>query len=108
MTLALESSDIQYRDFIVEHLLKIAKDIKPDNADKWHEFRRHWHLLRHLEKSFEVGGTFKQNKVFAAEKDIVVVTESEIKSMTVEKIIKYPIEWKSRIATALFFNSFGK
>lgn len=107
MTLAQESSEIEYRDFIVEHLEKISKDIKSENSDRWQEFRRHWHLLRYLEKSFEFEGTFKQNKVFSQGKDMVVVTESEIKAMTIEKIYKYPPEWKSRIATALFFDVFG-
>lgn len=107
MTLAQESSEIEYRDFIVEHLEKISKDIKSENSDRWQEFWRHWHLLRYLEKSFEFEGTFKQNKVFSQGKDMVVVTESEIKAMTIEKIYKYPPEWKSRIATALFFDVFG-
>lgn len=108
MTLAGESPQIEYRDFIVEHLEKITKDIKPENVSKWQNFRRHWMLLRYLEKSFEVEGTFKQNKAFGVGKDRIFVNESEIQALTIEKIEKYPSEWKSKIATALFFDTFGK
>ncbi|XP_075969703.1 spatacsin [Anticarsia gemmatalis] len=106
MTLARDSAQIQYRDFIVEHLEKIAKDMVPENLEKYQNFKRHWNLLRYLEKSFESDGTFKQNKVFGSGKNILVVTESEIKALTIEKIEKYPEQWKSKIATALFFNCF--
>ncbi|CAG4989155.1 unnamed protein product [Parnassius apollo] len=106
MTLAATSSEIEYRDFIVEQIEKIAKDIVFQNMDRWLNFKRHWNLLRFLEKSFEVDGTFKQNKVFGEGNERVFVNESEIKSLTIEKIEKYPTQWKSKIATALFFNTF--
>lgn len=108
MTLAATSSNIEYRDFIVEHLEKLSKDIKTENLDKWLNFKRHWNLLRYLERSFEVDGTFKQNKVFGEGNDRVFVNESEIKALTVEEIEKYPSHWKCKIATTLFFNTFGK
>ncbi|KAJ8725713.1 hypothetical protein PYW08_003896 [Mythimna loreyi] len=106
MTLARDSAQIDYRDFIVEHLEKLAKDMNGETQEKWLDFKRHWNLLRYLEKSFESDGTFKQNKVFGTGKDRIVVNESEIKALTVEKIEKYPQQWKSKIATALFFHSF--
>lgn len=106
--LAKTSAIIEYRDFIVENLEKLSKDILPENLEEWQNFKRHWNLLRYLEKSFEVDGTFKQNKVFGVNKDRIVVNESEIKALTVENIEKYPSQWKSKIATALFFDSFGK
>ncbi|KPI91567.1 Spatacsin [Papilio xuthus] len=106
MTLAATSSNIEYRDFIVEQLEKLSKDIKSENLDKWLNFKRHWNLLRYLEKSFEVDGTFKQNKVFGEGNDRVFVNESEIKALTIEEIEKYPSHWKSKIATTLFFNTF--
>lgn len=108
MTLAQDSSQIEYRDFIVQHIEKIAKEMTSENLEKYSNFKRHWNLLRYLEKSFESEGTFKQNKVFGMGKDRVFVTESEIKAMTIDGIQKYPEQWKSKIATALFFNSFGK
>lgn len=108
MALAQESSEIEYRDFIVENLQKIEKDIKPENIENWEQFMRHWNLLRYLEKSFESEGKFKQNKVFGVGKNRIVVNESEILALTIEKIEKYSPEWKSRVATALFFDSFGK
>ncbi|RVE48988.1 hypothetical protein evm_006346 [Chilo suppressalis] len=106
ITLAKTSPQIEYRDFIVEHLEKLSKDILPENIKTWEHFRRHWNLLRYLEKSFEVDGTFKQNKVFGVGKERIIVNESEIKALTVENIEKYQPEWKSKIATALFFESF--
>lgn len=108
MTLAYESPQIEYRDFIVENLEKMVKDMKVDNIEKWQDFKRHWNLLRFLEKSFESEGVFKQNKVFGDGKNRIYVNESEIKALTIEKIVKYPPEWKSKIATALFFDTFGK
>jgi hypothetical protein len=108
MNLAQTSPQIEYRDFIIDQLDKISKDILPENKEKWQDFKMHWNLLRYLEKSFEVDGTFKQNKVFGVGKDRIVVNESEIKALTVENITKYPLEWKKKIATALFFDSFGK
>lgn len=108
MTLAYESPQIEYRDFIVENLEKMVKDMKVDNLEKWQNFRKHWNLLRYLEKSFESEGVFKQNKVFGGSKNRIYVNESEIKALTIEKIEKYPPEWKSKIATALFFDTFGK
>lgn len=108
MALAEDSVQIEYRDFIVEHIEKLSKDMNSETLSKWMEFKRHWNLLRYLEKSFECDGTFKQNKVFGTGKERIVVNESEIKALTIEKIEKYSQEWKSRIATALFFNSFGK
>ncbi|KAG6442693.1 spatacsin [Manduca sexta] len=106
MTLAEVSESIEYRDFIVEHLEKLLKNMIPENIPKWEEFQRHWNLLRYLEKSFETDGIFKQNKVFIVGKERVYVTESEIKALTIEKIAKYPPQWKSKISTTLFFNSF--
>ncbi|CAG9783834.1 unnamed protein product [Diatraea saccharalis] len=106
ITLAKTSPQIEYRDFIVEHLEKLSKDFLPENIKIWEDFKRHWNLLRYLEKSFEVDGTFKQNKVFGFGKDRIVVNESEIKSLTVENIEKYSNKWKCKIATALFFESF--
>lgn len=108
MTLAYESPQIEYRDFIVENLQKMVKDMKVDNLEKWRNYRRHWNLLRYLEKSFESEGVFKQNKVFGSDKNRTYVNESEIKALTIEKITKYPSEWKSKIAAALFFDTFGK
>ncbi|XP_026744645.1 spatacsin [Trichoplusia ni] len=106
MSLAEDSAQIEYRDFIVEQIEKLAKDMNSESLSKWQNFKRHWNLLRYLEKSFECDGTFKQNKVFGTGKERIVVNESEIKALTIEKIEKYPQQWKSRIATALFFNSF--
>lgn len=106
--LAKTSPQIEYRDFIVEHLEKMSRDILPENMEEWQGFKRHWNLLRYLEKSFEVDGVFKQNKVFGVGKDRIIVNESEIKALTVESIEKNPAEWKSKIATILFFDSFGK
>ncbi|XP_013195896.1 spatacsin [Amyelois transitella] len=106
MTLAEASPDIEYRDFIVDNIEKISKNIAPHNLDRWINFKKHWNLLRLLEKSFEVDGKFKQNKVFGAGKNRFIVNESEIKALTVEKIEKYPVDWKCKIATALFFDSF--
>ncbi|XP_068629577.1 spatacsin isoform X2 [Battus philenor] len=106
MTLAASSSDIDYRDFIVQQIEKISKDIENKNVECWTNFKRHWNLLRYLEKSFEVDGTFKQNKVFGEANDRVFVNESEIKALTIEKIEQYPANWKSKIATTLFFNTF--
>lgn len=108
MELAQASPQIEYRDFIVSHIDKMEKDIKTENQAAWHDFKRHWHLLRYLEMSFEVDGTFKQNKVFGSGSNRVFVNESEIKELTIEKIQKYPPDWKSKIATALFFDTFGK
>ena len=108
MTLARDSAQIEYRDFIVEHLEKLSKEMNSETLEQWLDFKRHWNLLRYLEKSFESDGTFKQNKVFGTGKDRIVVNESEIKALSIEKIEKYPQQWKSKIATALFFNSFGK
>lgn len=108
MTLARDSAQIEYRDFIVEHVEKLSKDMSNETKEEWLNFKRHWNLLRYLEKAFEVEGTFKQNKVFGMGKDRIVVNESEIKALTIDKIEKYPQPWKSKIATALFFNSFGK
>lgn len=107
MELARSSAQIDYRDFIVEHLQKLIKDFKKDNIEKWENFKRHWNLLQYLEKSFEVDGTFKQNKVFGTGSERVFVNESEIKALTIEKIEEYPSEWKCNIATALFFDTFG-
>lgn len=107
MTLARDSAQIEYRDFIVENLEKISKDISSDNLPIYLNFKRHWNLLRYLEKSFESDGTFKQNKVFGSGKNRIFVNETEIKALTVEKIEKYPDQWKSKIATALFFTCFG-
>ncbi|XP_028159191.1 spatacsin isoform X2 [Ostrinia furnacalis] len=106
ISLAKTSPQIEYRDFIVENLDKLSKDMLAENVNEWQEFRRHWNLLRYLEKSFEVDGTFKQNKVFGVGKDRIIVNESEIKALTVENIEKYPSLWKSKIATTLFFESF--
>ncbi|XP_032513867.2 spatacsin isoform X2 [Danaus plexippus] len=106
MELARSSAQIDYRDFIVEHLQKLIKDFKKDNIEKWENFKRHWNLLQYLEKSFEVDGTFKQNKVFGTGSERVFVNESEIKALTIEKIEEYPSEWKCNIATALFFDTF--
>ncbi|XP_046964656.1 spatacsin isoform X3 [Vanessa cardui] len=106
MTLAKSSAQIEYRDFIVEHLQKLTKDMNSSNISKWDDFKRHWNLLRYLEKSFEVDGTFKQNKVFGIGNDRVFVNETEIKSLTIEKIEKYSPEWKCKIGTALFFDTF--
>lgn len=106
MTLAEDSSQIVYRDFIVEQLEKLSKDMNSDNLEKYANFKRHWNLLRYLEKSFEIDGTFKQNKVFGTGKYRIVVTETEIKQLTIAKIESYPVQWKSKIATALFFNCF--
>lgn len=108
MALAQTSAEMEYRDFIVEHLHKLSKDMISTNLNKWEDFRRHWNLLRYLEKSFEVDGTFKQNKVFGIGSDRVFVNETEIKALTIEKIEKYSTEWKCKIATALFFDTFGK
>lgn len=108
MTLAQTATDIDYRDFLVEHLQKLTKDIKPENKPRWEDFKSHWNLLRYLEKSFEVDGTFKQNKVFGSGTDRVFVNETEIKALTIEKIEKYPRDWKNKIATVLFFETFGK
>ncbi|KAL4705762.1 hypothetical protein ACJJTC_006543 [Scirpophaga incertulas] len=106
MILAQTSPQIEYRDFIVEHLEKTSKDFLPENISRWQDFKKHWHLLRYLEKSFEVDGKFKQNKVFGTGKSRIVVNESEIKALSIENIEKYPPQWKSKIATALFFESF--
>lgn len=107
MTLANESPQIEYRDFIVENLEKM-ENMKVENLEKWQNFKRHWNLLRYLEKSFESEGVFKQNKVFGGGKNRIYVNESEIKALTIEKIEKYPPLWKSKIATAMFFDTFGK
>ncbi|KAJ2952675.1 hypothetical protein O0L34_g7014 [Tuta absoluta] len=106
MTLAQEATQIEYRDFIVENLEKLTKDMLPENLPRWHDFQKHWNLLRYLEKSFEVDGTFKQNKVFGVGNERIFVNESEIKPLTIEKIAKYSQEWKSKIATVLFFETF--
>ncbi|XP_050680736.1 spatacsin isoform X2 [Leptidea sinapis] len=106
MTLAQTATEIEYRDFLVEHLQKITKDMKSENIARWENFLRHWNLLRYLEKSFEVEGKFKQNKVFGTGTDRVFVNESEIKELTIEKIEKYSSDWKSNVATALFFDVF--
>ncbi|XP_053623631.1 uncharacterized protein LOC128682796 [Plodia interpunctella] len=106
MTLAEASPQIEYRDFIVENIEKISKNIAAENLDRWNTFKKYWNLLRFLEKSFEVDGTFKQNKVFGAGKDRIIVNESEIKALTIENIEKYPEQWKRKIATTLFFDSF--
>lgn len=108
LSIAETADEIEHRDFIVEHLHKLNKDIKSENLNKWEDFRKHWNLLRCLENSFEVDGTFKQNKVFGIDNERVFVNESEIKALTVEKVAKYPSEWKSKIATCLFFDTFGK
>lgn len=107
MSLAETSSAIEYRDFLVEQLEKISKDMLSENIPKWLEFKRHWNLLRYLEKSFQIDGTYKQNKVFGTGKDRIFVNESEVKALTIENIEKYPVSWKTKIATALFFQSFG-
>ncbi|XP_034840760.1 spatacsin [Maniola hyperantus] len=106
MVLAETSPEIEYRDFIVENLQKLSKDMKSENLNRWENFKRHWNLLRYLEKSFEVDGTFKQNKVFGIGSNRVFVNESEIKALTIENIEKYPPDWKCKIATALFFDTF--
>lgn len=106
--LARESAEIEYRDFIIEHLQKMSKSFPEDMSNKWQHFIRHWNLLRFLEKSFETDGTFKQNKVFGVGKDKIIVNESEIKALTIEKIEKYPDNWKSKVAANLFFDAFGK
>lgn len=106
MSLAETSSAIEYRDFLVEQLEKISKDMLSENIPKWLEFKRHWNLLRYLEKSFQIDGTYKQNKVFGTGKDRIFVNESEVKALTIENIEKYPVSWKTKIATALFFQSF--
>ncbi|XP_045785776.1 spatacsin [Maniola jurtina] len=106
MVLAETSPEIEYRDFIVENLQKLSKDMKSENVKRWEDFKRHWNLLRYLEKSFEVDGTFKQNKVFGIGSNRVFVNESEIKALTIENIEKYPPDWKCKIATALFFDTF--
>lgn len=108
MELAQDSAQIEYRDFIVEQLEKMSKEMSSADLNEYENFKRHWNLLRYLEKSFEADGTFKQNKAFGSGKDRIIVNESEIKALTIEKIKKYPEEWKSKIATALFFSSFGK
>lgn len=82
--------------------------MKTENLSRWENFKRHWNLLRYLEKSFEVEGTFKQNKVFGIGSNRVFVNESEIKALTIENIEKYPPDWKCKIATALFFDTFGE
>ncbi|XP_052737622.1 spatacsin isoform X2 [Bicyclus anynana] len=106
ITLAEISPVIEYRDFIVAHLQKLVKDMKGENLNRWENFKRHWNLIRYLEKSFEVDGTFKQNKVFGTGSNRVFVNESEIKALTVENIEKYPPDWKCKIATTLFFDTF--
>ncbi|KAJ0180601.1 hypothetical protein K1T71_004005 [Dendrolimus kikuchii] len=106
MTLAESSPQIEYRDFIVQHLEKLTNKMISENIPIWKDFYRHWNLLRYLEKSFETDGTFKQNKVFGAGKDRIFVNESEIKALTIENIKKYPAQWKSKVATVLFFNTF--
>ncbi|XP_047512277.1 spatacsin [Pieris napi] len=106
MALAQTATQIEYRDFLVENLQKITKDMNAENIPRWEDFHRHWNLLRYLEKSFEVEGTFKQNKVFGSGADRVFVNETEIKSLTIEKIEKYPSDWKNKIATVLFFETF--
>lgn len=108
MTIAASSAEIEYRDFIVDQIEKNSKGMTSENLERWLNFKRHWNLLRYLEKSFEVDGTFKQNKVFGEGTDRVFVNESEIKALTIEKIENYPSHWKSLIATTLFFNTFGK
>ncbi|XP_041977836.1 spatacsin [Aricia agestis] len=104
MALAKVATEIDYRDFIVEHLEKLTKDTV--QLDRWADFKRHWNLLRHLEKSFEVDGTFKQNKVFGIAENRVFVNESEIKALNIEKIEQYPADWKCKVATVLFFDTF--
>lgn len=108
MSLARESAQITFRDFIVEHLEKLSKDFPEDKQSKWQNFYGHWQLLLCLEKSFEKEGTFKQNRVFGLGKDRIIVNETEIKALTVEKIEQYPDKWKSKIATCLFFDTFGE
>lgn len=108
MTLAQASPQIEYRDFIVDNIEKISNNIISENVERWQTFKRHWNLLRHLEKSFEVDGIFKQNKIFGSGKNRVIVNESEIKALTIEKIEKYPSQWKTKIATTLFFDTFGE
>lgn len=106
MTIAEVSPQIDFRDFIVENIKKLVKDMNPDNIPLWNDFNRHWNLLRYLEKAFECDGTFKQNKVFGTGKERIIVNESEIKALTIENIKKYPMDWKRKIATTLFFSTF--
>ncbi|XP_061711592.1 spatacsin [Cydia pomonella] len=106
MDLAQSSPEIEYRDFIVQHLDKLSLDLKGDTVTRWHNFKRHWMLLQYLEKSFEIEGTFKQNKVFGTGKNRIIVNESEIKALTIEKIQACTPQWKSKIASALFLDSF--
>ncbi|CAH2073718.1 unnamed protein product, partial [Iphiclides podalirius] len=80
MTIAATSTEIEYRDFVVEQIDKNSKDI--------------------------ANGTFKQNKVFGEGSNRIFVNESELKALTIEKIENYPDHWKSLIATTLFFNTF--
>lgn len=108
MALAKETIMIDNRDFIIEYLTKISKEFDTSKQETWLNFYKHWTLLKYLEKSFETDGTFKQNKVFGSGKDRVVVNESEIKLLTIDKIEVYPDEWKNKVATSLFFDCFGK
>lgn len=108
MTLTEDSTQIEYRDFIIEHVAKCTKDMSSETLERWQNIRRHWNLLRYLEKSFETEGVFKQNKAFGLGKERIIVNESEIKALTIEKIMKYTDVWKSRIATVLFFSTFGE
>lgn len=108
MTLAEVSPQIEYRDFIIEHVENSTKDMSSETLARWQIVKRHWNLLRYLEKSFETEGVFKQNKAFGSGKERIIVNESEIKALSIEKIQKYPDMWKGRIATALFFSTFGE
>lgn len=106
LNLARESAEISFRDYIVDQLMKTSGEFQSKNTEEWRLFTLHWKLLKCLEQSFELGGTFKQNKVFGLGKDLIVVTETEIRRLTIESIEKYPESWKCKVASYLFFETF--
>lgn len=108
LTIAFESTDKKLRDYISDQLVKTADDLQNDSQEEWQNYLNNWNLLKLLEKSFDIDGIPKQNKVFGSGKDMVVVTLSDVKHINVKKFSEMSSESKKKIATNLFIDNFGK
>lgn len=108
LNVAKESLDNTLRDYIIDQLMKTANDLQKDAPEEWKVVISHWNLLQLLEKSFETDGTLKQTRVFGVGKDLCIVTSSEMKMLTIQKIQTYPDQWKRKVASYLFLEILGK
>lgn len=106
LNIAYETSDGELRTYILEQLDKTV-NIDFKSTSEWENFMNHFYLLQSIQKSFEISGVTKQNKVFGTENNMIIINLSEIKKLSIEKLIAHSEEWKSKIASHLFLSNLG-